>query len=88
MNAYEAQIEKLAKEGLLPNEIERKLALFEYDIYLMTPHSWYMRASPEDLNSALLTALLRSLQKRKTSNPKAMPQDHAKIVASGLRQLP
>ena len=62
MNAYEAQIEKLAKEGLLPNEIGRKLALFEYDIYLMTPHSWYMRAfgpdsfTPEDLNSALVTA--------------------------------
>ena len=62
MNAYEAQIEKLAKEGLLPNEIGRKLALFEYDIYLMTPHSWFMRAfgpdsfTPEDLNSALVTA--------------------------------
>tara|TARA_B100000959_G_C14917321_1_gene597923 strand:+ start:1022 stop:1327 length:306 start_codon:yes stop_codon:yes gene_type:complete len=62
MNAYEAQIEKLAKEGLLPDEIGRKLALFEYDIYLMTPHSWYMRAfgpdsfTPEDLNSALVTA--------------------------------
>ena len=58
----EDPIEKMAKQGLLSHEIAIKLSLRENDIYLMTPHSWFMRAfgpdsfTPEDLNSALVTA--------------------------------
>ena len=83
MNAYEAQIEKLAKAGLLPPQIRRKLALFEHDVYILTPLRWYMRAYTKprvDISPDTLCLVIDTLLDiAENGKPRALKQCRLKL---------